>query len=55
MRLPLRTKDFRRVEEVKRRDPVELSERLEKEKIMTDILARHEGSMELWPTQAFAL
>ena len=55
MRLPLRTKDFRRVEEVKRRDPVELSERLEKERVMTEILARHEGSMELWPTQALAL
>tara|TARA_R110000824_G_scaffold393652_1_gene592935 strand:- start:11024 stop:12604 length:1581 start_codon:yes stop_codon:yes gene_type:complete len=32
-----------------------MSERLENERVMTEILSRHTGKMELWPTQALAL
>lgn len=55
MRLPLRSKDFRRIEKLRRRNPEDMKHRVHDDGVMTEILQRHLGSMELWPTQAFAL
>ena len=55
MRLPLRTKDFRRVENLPRRDSGELLERLVEEGSMQSILQRAGGTMTLRPMQTLAL
>jgi len=55
MRLPIRSKDFRRIEKIERRNPDEMSHRVHQDEVMTDILKRSLGKMDLWPTQSFAL
>lgn len=55
MRLPLRTKDFRRIEALPRRNSEELIDRLEEEGTMQRLLETPEGEMTLRPAQSFAL